>query len=401
MGKKIEIAVFTGSIVLDKDYYDVRNKYIIERLRYLKDFDNLEISIISPTGISDKFKKFHYITYPFLNKKHLKLISITVFSFFKLLTLNCNKFHIFHCYSHEAAIIALFARIILRKRIRILFEPMGLAAEESRIYARSSIKCRLLKPFVIVQEKLIFNKSYGIIVYTESWKDYMTDFYKISKDRIFVVPHGVNLGLFAQDNKKSQNLIDKLNLQNKKVIMYVGTISELHGPMVLVKAIQIVNKKAKNVAFVIVGEGSLKPKVMKYLKKNQLDNVILKGKIPQQDVPRYYALADILVIPHVSPELDLPTKLFEYLASGKPIISSNLKAIADVVGDSVILVEPDSPQSLAAGILKLLNNGELQKKLGKKGKGLIYDYSWKESVRKQYEAYLSLYDSIKHEYICW
>ena len=168
MEEKIKIAVFTGSIVLNKNYYDVRNKYIIERLKYLKNFDNLEISIICPNDVSDKFKKFHYILYPFINKKHLKLISITIFSFLKLLTLNCNAFHVFHCYSHEAARVALIAQIFLKKKMCILFEPMGLAAEESRIHARASIKSRLLRPLLVLEEKLIFKKSHAIIVYTES-----------------------------------------------------------------------------------------------------------------------------------------------------------------------------------------------------------------------------------------
>jgi len=390
MKEKIKIAVFTGSIVLNRNYFDVRNKYIIERLHYLKDFDDLEITIICPNDISDRFKKFHYITYPFLNKKHLKLISITIFSFLKLLTLNCNAFQIFHCYSHESARVALIAQIFFKKKICILFEPMGLAAEESRIYARSSIISRLLRPFRVLEEKLIFKKSDGIIVYTESWKEYMSEFYGISKSNIFVVPHGVNLKLFTQNVKKSQILINKLNLQNKKVIMYVGTISELHGSLDLVKAIRIVNKKAKNIAFVIMGEGYLKPKIMEYIKKYQLDNVILEGKVPQQAVPEYYALADILVIPHVrriDSELDFPTKLLEYLASGKPIVASNLKAIADVVGDNAILVEPENSQAFADGILMLLNDEELAKRMGENGKKIIYNYSWEESAKKIYEAY--------------
>ncbi|RLI52158.1 MAG: hypothetical protein DRP09_18460, partial [Candidatus Thorarchaeota archaeon] len=213
-------------------------------------------------------------------------------------------------------------------------------------------------------------------------------------DNIFIVPHGINLKLFAQNTHKSRDIIDKLNLQDKKVIMYVGTISELHGSMVLIKAIRIINKKAKNTVFVIVGEGNLKPKIKQYIKRYQLDNVILEGKVPQQEVPKYYALADILVIPHVrriDSELDFPTKLLEYLASGKPVVASNLKAIADVVGDNAILVEPDNPQALAEGILQLLNNEKLAEKMGEEGKRLVRNYPWEESARKLYKIYKHLF----------
>lgn len=57
--------------------------------------------------------------------------------------------------------------------------------------------------------------------------------------------------------------------------------------------------------------------------------------------------------------------------SGKPIISSNLNAIADVVGDNAILVEPGNPQAFADGILTLLNDEELAKKIGGRRRALL------------------------------
>ena len=192
--------------------------------------------------------------------------------------------------------------------------------------------------------------------------------------------------------------MNKLDLKNKKVIMYTGRISVLHGVFDLVKAMEIINKEIEDVALVIVGNGRTGP-MKEYVKKNKIKNVIFTGRFSHEKIPDHHSIADVLVIPHpsrIDSELQFPSKLLGYLASGKPIVSSNLKAIADVVGDNAILVEPENPQAFAEGILKLLNNEELAKRMGENGKKIVRNYSWEESAKKTYEAYKYLI-SIKNQ----
>ena len=129
------------------------------------------------------------------------------------------------------------------------------------------------------------------------------------------------------------------------------------------------------------------------LKKEQLKNVITLGIIPRTQIPTYLELADILVIPHtkcLQNNLDLPTKLFEYFEAGKPVVSSNLKAIVDVAEGAVVFVDPDDPQSLAEGINKVLKDKKLAKRLGVNGKKLVEKYSVEKSVMAMYAAYKTL-----------
>ena len=111
-----------------------------------------------------------------------------------------------------------------------------------------------------------------------------------------------------------------------------------------------------------------------------------------KEIPRYLSIADILVIPHArctQTELNPTTKVFEYLASGKPIVSSNLKPIRETVQNNAILVEPGSPEDFAKGMIKLLKNEEFGKKIGKNGKILLSQYSWEKTADKLYEGYKS------------
>ena len=109
------------------------------------------------------------------------------------------------------------------------------------------------------------------------------------------------------------------------------------------------------------------------------------------------------MIPHakcLQTELDQPTKLFEYLVSGKPIVSFNLKAIAEVLGNNAVLVEPDNPKALAGGILTLIDNERLCREFGEKGIRIVKEYSWEVSAKKQYYLYKHLYENfMKNQWI--
>jgi glycosyltransferase involved in cell wall biosynthesis len=181
-----------------------------------------------------------------------------------------------------------------------------------------------------------------------------------------------------------------LNLQDKKVIVYTGTLSKVHGSLTLMKTLKILKQYDSNIELVIAGGGQLLSKIKKYAKKEKLENVKFLGVIKFNKVPTLLKTADVLVIPHVKSlktDIDAPTKLFEYLASGKPIVAFNLKAIAEIVDENAVLVEPENPDALAMGILKVLQDKKLAKKLGASGKKIVEKYSWNESARLAYGTY--------------
>jgi len=397
---RVKVAIFTGTIVLGQKEYDVRRAYILERLKYLSNY-NFNLCLVTPETGSDENKtynhtKYNLYTYKFKNRNGFKSLSAMVFSIPGLVRLDCD---LIHCYSHQAALIAILANFIRKSKNPILFEPMGLAEEEDRLNKKSSIKISLLMRFNKLIEKTIFKESYGIIVYTHALKKYISKKFHVDENRIYIVPHGVNLNIsYKPDKTERHNIFSKLNIRdNNKIVMYVGSLSELHGTPHLMEAIKEVTIRRRDTTFIILGSGILEKNVNKFISINKLTNVFYPGLISSKEIPFYLSIADVLVIPHsrcLQTELDQPTKLFEYLSSGKPIVSFDLKAIAEVVGENAILVKPDSSKALAEGILTLLNNERLAKELGEKGKEIVKKYSWEESARQQYEAYKNLYHQI-------
>jgi len=120
------------------------------------------------------------------------------------------------------------------------------------------------------------------------------------------------------------------------------------------------------------------------------EHVILAGTVPQKDTPEYLAACDILVSPHVpnpddSPFFGSPTKLFEYMAMGKPIVASALGQIAEVLEDgrTAILVKPGNVCELAEAIIKLIRNHGIGETLGRNARKVACErHTWTAHVQK-------------------
>lgn len=392
----MKIGIFTGTISLHKENPDVRKLYVLERLKYLTK-SQIQFEIVTPQVDRSAlygFSNIEYNTYKCINRKHLKMISAIVYSSNKLKNLNCN---LMHCYTHQAAMLAWLVNCFRKQKYIIVFEPMGLAYEESKLDKKSSIKVRLIRPFIKFEERFIFRRSDVIVVYTDILKKYISKKFDISLEKIYIIPHGVNLKIpHLEDELDKSYVLNKLNISEKnKIVLYAGSISELHGTPCLMESIDYLSKKRNDISFLILGRGALENNLISWIKENKLTNIHLLGFIPSEIINLYFNLADILLIPHakcMQTELDPPTKLFEYLASGKPIVSFNLKAIAEVVDGNAILVEPDNPKAFADGILMLVDDERLREILGAEGKVIAKKYSWEISAKKQYELYTELYN---------
>lgn len=104
-------------------------------------------------------------------------------------------------------------------------------------------------------------------------------------------------------------------------------------------------------------------KFTSFVNNEGLKNIRVEGFQPHEKMPQYLAMADVLVLPtsgqyHIGKYESSPLKLFEYMASGKPIVASRLPAVCDIVDEShVHFVDPDKAQELGKAILEVLESG--------------------------------------------
>jgi glycosyltransferase involved in cell wall biosynthesis len=122
-------------------------------------------------------------------------------------------------------------------------------------------------------------------------------------------------------------------------------------------------------------------------------NVMLIDYVYPSEVPLYLKAADVLVMPHSakvaeSAKYTCPLKLFEYMAAGVPIVTSELPAITEVIrhGDNGWLVKPDSPSALAEGIRYLLENDELASAMARRSAQDAESYTWNHRAARIVES---------------
>ncbi len=212
--------------------------------------------------------------------------------------------------------------------------------------------------------------------------------------KILVNPNGVDVNFFHPGIDSSE-LRKSLGIAGKIVIGFIGTFGPWHGAEVLVQAVAVFLKSnplyRDRLHLLMVGDGVRHAAARRL--SDQLGiaaNCSFSGLVPQRDGPKCLACCDILVAPHV-PNVDgseffgSPTKLFEYMAMGRPIVASRLGQISEVIehGRTGWLVDPGSPEALAEGLSTLLQNDRLRAMLGSAAREeAVQKYSWRTHVER-------------------
>jgi glycosyltransferase involved in cell wall biosynthesis len=121
---------------------------------------------------------------------------------------------------------------------------------------------------------------------------------------------------------------------------------------------------------------------------------VFAGRTDQADGPAHLAACDILVSPHVpnadgTPFFGSPTKLFEYMAMGRPIVASRLDQIGEVLVDeeTALLVPPGDVDALASAIARLIADSELRARLGAAARARAVEaHTWRAHTRRILDA---------------
>jgi glycosyltransferase involved in cell wall biosynthesis len=118
------------------------------------------------------------------------------------------------------------------------------------------------------------------------------------------------------------------------------------------------------------------------------DRVRFDGIVPNGRIPLYLWAADVLVMPYTSRTPIIasisPMKMFEYMAAQRPIVSTDFPTLREVLrgGENAVLVPPDSPEALAAGIRRVLKDPELAGKISRRGRRDVEQYTWERRAEK-------------------
>lgn len=211
------------------------------------------------------------------------------------------------------------------------------------------------------------------------------------KNKITVVPNGVDVERFHPDIDGSQIRGKYLLDENSKVILFVGRLDIYKGCDYLLKALAIACKKSPQFCLIVVGTGPEESKLKELAKGLVINsNVIFAGFISDEKLPYYYAACDVFVLPSVSPFEGFGLVQLEAMACGKPVVTTTIPGPSEVDAEEVatIHVPPRNIEALADAISRLLNDKALAKKMGDNGKRLVAEkYTWSKIAIDLLEIY--------------
>jgi len=233
----------------------------------------------------------------------------------------CKGFDVIHCHNEHAALSLYSAWAKSRLKIPLIITCHG------QLRFDHPIKDLFERVYSKTIGSMLLKRADKVIVISQSDKKYICSL-GVPVENIEVIPNGIDPSYF-NDNMRS-NVNEELNFKGKKVILFVGPLIKRKGPQVLVQAIPFVVKEYSNLLFVFVGTGNFK----------------------SFSEALSYTILDAFMF-------------------SKPVISTQIPCISDYLSETAILTPPGDYKSLAKAILQLLDEPNMAKEYGRKGRELI------------------------------
>jgi len=225
----------------------------------------------------------------------------------------------------------------------------------------------------------LYRQAARIVVVTEGFRDHLIH-QGVPAGKIDVIPNGADTHLFspAADGVAKQP-------EGHFTVAYIGSHGLSHG----LGAVLDAAAAQPDVTYLLVGDGAERDRLVAERDRRQLRNVVMRPSVSKAEVPDLYASADVCLVPlRDVPVFDafVPSKLFEMLAAGRPIIGAVRGEARDILQRSggALLVEPERGDQLAAAVDRLRADPELRADLARRGRAFAEQNYDRDALAARY-----------------
>lgn len=311
--------------------------------------NNFEVTLISGDSAPPEFDfnykfNYKYVPKPDVQGKGFFARAVQEFKHAGMLLNEANRHQKEYVLLTIPSMFLLFRSKIIKHPKRIL-DVRDLTWEylssEKRIF-------RFIKRKLSIKAKGVFRNFDFVTVTNNTEYSKMSNFYNLSEEKLHLLPNGVSREQFKllSNTSPSESI--------RKTVCYIGNIGLAQNLTLLAS----VAKKLPEVNFLLVGGGNDFNRVREYVSRNQIDNIEMTGRVSWESIPDYYEQADILYAQlGADYQGAMPSKLYEYLSTGKYIVYGGGAQAADVLTDfdNNAVIPPDSKEELYAAIFEALN----------------------------------------------
>jgi glycosyltransferase involved in cell wall biosynthesis len=233
--------------------------------------------------------------------------------------------------------------------------------------------------------KIILTNTTAFLAYGTKAKKYLLSL-GVDKEKIFIAYNTVDIDFFQEQSdiwrKQKAKIKKELGIKDKKVILFMGRLIWEKGLEFLILAFKSLRPKIDNISLLIVGSGYKKQALENLIKKEKIEDVILTPGVRYTETPKYYSIADILILPSVSECWGLVVN--EGMACGLPVLTSDkVGAGEDLIKhkENGFIFPAGNIKILSAYLEKILRSPFILKRMGERSLDLIRPFNNKNRIK--------------------
>lgn len=323
---------------------------------------NQVISVVKvPTPVKNNLKIAARRCYPSMKKKGIELAKKEKFDFV------FSIFHPFHLVPKAAVECG-----------KTMGLPTLVKIDDAVYEKAAGLKSIQRKIEKIVNSKTL-RQATRVLVSNVSTKDLVSEYYKVPKEKIGIIPNGVRLDYFTQSK------------HDIKKVVFSGAMYHHRGLDILLEAAPEIVRQVPDVRFIFLGSGPENDKLKEIVvQKNLQNHVSFEGWVEREKIPSYLSEGTIGIGPLRSTTVTknaLPIKVLEYMAASLPVIAMENTLPDDVLVDGKNGFVVRDASELAQKIIFLLQNDDERVKMGKSSLEMVKKFDWTNVANQIVDEY--------------
>ena len=247
---------------------------------------------------------------------------------------------------------------------------------------------RLALTYARTSIALASRRATRVLTVSESSKRDILRFVDVPAEKIDVIYNAYDERFGLEPLEQDVIRVRERYQLHDEFVLYAGNVKPHKNLERLIEAFDLVRQRGfDHLKLVLIGDEISKYAALRRaVHSHQLHQYVrFLGYLPEETLAIMYRLAGVFVFPSLHEGFGLPP--LEAMASGTPVVTSNVSSLPEVAGDAAVLVDPYRPEAIADGIARVLGDEALRRDLRAKGLARARQFSWEASVRRVREIY--------------
>ncbi len=239
-------------------------------------------------------------------------------------------------------------------------------------------------------EAALYRNAGAVVTVAESARMRIIRKKHIEADKVFAIPNGVDLSKFQASEDLRTSKRAELGLRDKFVVTYIGNHGLGQGLPSVAQAASILRDRSRDIHFLFVGDGAERDAVVRKTAELTLSNVTLLRTCPREEVPAFYQASDVCIVPLADiPSFrdTIPSKIFEIMGSGRPLIGALAGEGAELIERSGagLVVPPENPNVLADAVTRMAGmTAPARDQMGRNGRHFVEKHFDRSILARRY-----------------